>query len=72
MPRRGPRYSRTTNESRDTLSAAHVRAQFAMYLACARSLDGVTVDDLCRRYRLPRGFIAEKFEHELNRRSRML
>jgi len=46
------------------ITVKQARAQFAMYLACARPemLASVTADILCARFKLPRGEIERGLE----------
>lgn len=69
MRRFAARYSRATNESRDAITVAQAKVQCTQFLVMARSLDGVTVETLLGRYRVPKRFATEALAAELVRRA---
>lgn len=66
---RRPRYSRTTQETNDTITVAAATAQLTQMLTMARSIDQFTVDSLSRMYRVPKKVIADKLAYEQARRA---
>ena len=55
-----------------TILVKDARAQLAMLLASARSIESFTAADLARRYRVPANEVAERLDHERARRARLL
>lgn len=66
------RFQPPRRASDKVITVTDARVQLTMLLVNARDISGFNVDDLARRYRVPRGEIEKRLTEERARRERLL